>query len=307
MRLPDFLIIGAAKSGTTTLYEYLRNHPQVYSSEDTNLPFRVKEPNFFGDNNNYRQGLELYSSLFAGAKSDQICGEASTDYAKWPLFPECAKRIYEAIPKVKLIYIMRNPVERAFSHYVHLSSRTQKFEGFEGSFEDYMLKTSVCLDTSKYILQIEQYLKFFPKESFLFLLTEDLKNNPSQSLRQVCQFLNIDHDINLTQTGQIVANQAQTDLEGKLRTKIMEPFKKLPGISLITKNIPDHWRDKVYKFISNTQYGKVLQESYQPPKISPGTYEVLLNEFNEPNQKLADFINRDLSHWSSQENIRICN
>ncbi|MDJ0615304.1 MAG: sulfotransferase [Calothrix sp. MO_192.B10] len=89
MKLPDFIIIGAAKSGTTSLYRYLKKHPQVYfPPKDANPLLGSKESNFFGDDNKYALGIQAYASLFKNTQPHQICGEASTDYTKCSLEPQ---------------------------------------------------------------------------------------------------------------------------------------------------------------------------------------------------------------------------
>lgn len=287
MRLPDFLIIGAAKSGTTTLYQYLEKHPQVYLSSN-------KEPNFFGMDEHYAKGLEWYSSLFEGAKSSQICGEASTDYTKFPQFPESAERIYQVLPHIKLIYVMRHPVERAYSYYVHLGRGSK----VKDKFEEHIKRTSVCLDGSQYMLQIDQYLKFFPKESFLFLLTNDLIEQPKQILGEVCRFLGIDDQIDLTGEKVIAANQANKYFEDTNRAKITKPLKAIPGLENAAKLLPQEWRDRVYRILKTTPYGEWVKKQYVPDPMSGDTRQLLLEEFRVPNQKLAEFLNRDLSQWS---------
>jgi hypothetical protein len=111
-RFPDFLIIGSAKSGTTTLYECLQRHPNIF------LP-ALKEPQFFSKNSVFEQGAAWYKALFAQAEDSQICGEASTTYTRWPHTPDVPRRIMNLLPNPKFIYLMRNPVERAYSHYCH--------------------------------------------------------------------------------------------------------------------------------------------------------------------------------------------
>jgi hypothetical protein len=103
--LPEFMIIGAAKAGTTALNEYLSQHPQIFMCP-------LKEPQFFSTDVIYERGLAWYEGLFADAKSGQICGEASTSYTFFPSTPLTPQRIHQAIPNVKLIYLIREPVSR---------------------------------------------------------------------------------------------------------------------------------------------------------------------------------------------------
>ncbi len=300
MRLPDFLIIGAAKSGTTTLYKYLCRHPQFYQPVKENTtyipqkPYSYKEPNFFGCDQNYAKGIEYYATLFEGSQEHQVCGEASTDYTKYPLFPESAARIAQHLPTIKLIYIMRHPVERAYSYYVQLNRGAK----FKETFEEHIHKTSVSLDSSNYMLQIQQYLKFFPKEAFLFLLMDDLIKQPADTLRKVCNFIGIDDSIDLVPAEGLVANQASRFFQDTNRSKITAPLRAIPGIYPVAALLPQAWRDGFYRLLKETAYGKRIEKEYLPPPMRPETRQMLLKRFAKPNQRLAEFLNRDLSHWS---------
>ncbi len=287
MRLPDFLIIGAAKSGTTSLYKYLSRHPQVYLSA-------IKEPQFFAVDSQYERGIEWYSSLFNDARPDQICGEASTDYTKLPLYSKTADRIARHLPNVKMIYIIRHPVERAYSHYVHL----ERGKKIELTFEDYIQQNSVCLDTSCYIRQINRYLKIFPKESFLFLLMEDLIHNPDQTLGQVCKFIGVDDRVSLTSGEQVIENSGQAYFKDTIRSKITSPIRALPLVETLKDTVPQQWRDFAYNLLQDSFYGRRIEQQYLASKMSSETRQWLLEKFKEPNQELAEFLNRDLSSWS---------
>jgi len=192
MRLPNFIIIGASKAGTTTLYKYLCLHPQVYMCTP-------KEPEFFASENdkNYTKGIDWYASLFSKAELHQVCGEASGRYTHYPHFPEASERIAQILPRVKLIYIMRHPVERAYSHYAqHIKYNQNIKHQFEvkETFEENIARDSYVLDASNYMQQIEQYLKFYSKEQFLFLLMEDLIEQPADTLRQICSFIGVNNE-----------------------------------------------------------------------------------------------------------------
>ncbi|MBR8828136.1 MAG: sulfotransferase domain-containing protein [Gomphosphaeria aponina SAG 52.96 = DSM 107014] len=287
MRLPDFLIIGAAKSGTTSLYVYLDKHPQVYMSP-------VKEPQFFAVDKKYEQGIEWYASLFQAAHPHQLCGEASTDYAKYPQYPETPARIAQTIPQVKMIYIMRHPVERSYAYYVHL----RRHGKFEDTFEEEIANSNVCLDGSNYIMQIEHYLKFFPKESFLFLLMEDLIEKPAEVLNQIYDFLGIEQRIDLTQNEEIKANSFKTFFQDVIREKITKPLKAIPGVSPLANRLPKKWRGWVYNnIIEKSYYGKEIKKQYLPQPMLPETRQMLIEKFRESNNRLAEFLGRDLSCW----------
>ena len=112
-RNPDFLVIGAMKAGSTTLHTYLSRHPDLYLHER-------KEPGFFSREERYARGIEWYRALFADARPDQLCAESSTCYTRWPHFADVAPRIRQHVPEVRFVYIMRDPVARAYSHYAHM-------------------------------------------------------------------------------------------------------------------------------------------------------------------------------------------
>jgi len=288
MRLPDFIIIGAAKSGTTTLYKYLCKHPQVYMGPG-------KEPAFFAFDENYSQGIEWYTSLFSAAQPNQICGEASTDYTKYPQFPETPARIAQTLPQVKMIYIMRNPVERAYSYYIQIT-RGQKIQE---TFEEQIKRTSICLDASFYMMQIERYLQFFPRASFLFLLMEELIDNPAATMEKVCTFIGVETQINLTEEGKITANSRNNWFEKNIRAKITAPLKAIPGVKQVAYLLPQESRNWVYnKLLKGSLYGNAIKKQYLPPPMLPETRQMLLEKFKQPNEKLAEFLGRDLSHWS---------
>ena len=111
-RLPDFVIMGAMKCATTTLHKQLAAQLGIFMSTP-------KEPCFFSNDEVYHKGLDWYQSLFRGAAPGEICGEASTNYTKMPTYPATVDRMQRHLPHVRLIYIMREPIDRLGSHYAH--------------------------------------------------------------------------------------------------------------------------------------------------------------------------------------------
>lgn len=174
------LVIGAMKSGTTTLFRQLGSHPQV-------LPCRVKEPKFFTDDQKWSLGLDWYRSLWDFREPDErIALEASTDYAKHPSVPCPAERIARTPAGFRFIYLLRNPLERIESHHTHAWA-----EGWaEGTLEQGVLRHHV--DVSRYAEQLARYREHFPAEDFLLLRFEELSRDPLAVLRRVCRFLEID-------------------------------------------------------------------------------------------------------------------
>lgn len=183
-RLPNFLLIGAMKAGTTSLYHYLQAHPQIYMSP-------VKEPEFFAEESNWRRGTEWYHKQFASAGPDTIAmGEASTVYTKYPRYRGVPKRIADLIPQARLIYVIRDPIERIRSHYQHKVAQGSE----RAPLEKAVFENPTYVDCSRYALQIEQYLEYFPLEQLLVITLERLRDARPATIRRLYQHLGVDVD-----------------------------------------------------------------------------------------------------------------
>jgi hypothetical protein len=181
-RLPTFLVIGAMKAGTTSLYHYLRAHPQVFMP-----PY--KAPEFFAGEAHWRRGIEWYRQLFASAGPDAMAiGEASNVYTKYPQYRGVPERIATYIPDARLVYVLRDPVQRIRSHY-----ETRVVEGAEKApFEEAVLTNPIYLDCSRYAMQLEQYLARFPREQLLVITSEQLRGARHATIRNVYEFIGVD-------------------------------------------------------------------------------------------------------------------
>jgi hypothetical protein len=207
--LPDFLIIGAQKGGTTSLYKYLGQHPDF-------APALRKEVHFFSGE--YERGLAWYRAFFpTRARSERHLratgvrlqtGEATPYYLFHPL---AARRVRADIPDARLIVVLRDPVKRAFSHYQHTKSRGQESLSFADALEaeaerlapaegraredesDAWLahKTFSYMARGCYAAQIEEWLRFFDRSQFLFLKSEDLYAKPEETLDRTREFLGL--------------------------------------------------------------------------------------------------------------------
>lgn len=182
------LIVGAMKSGTTSLFSYLAQHPQISACRD-------KEPMVFTNSHKLEKGFEWYQSLWDwNPDQHKVALEASTSYTRIPARPNAAERIsnYKNKASFKFIYIMRNPLERIESHYTHLQAENRlgnKKFSFDKVYGE-------LISTSRYATQIEQYYKIFPSDNILLLKFEDLKADPLNLIKRTCQFLDIDHEYN---------------------------------------------------------------------------------------------------------------
>ena len=181
-RLPTFLVIGAMKAGTTSLYHYLRDHPQVFMPE-------TKEVNFFNPRRNWRRGLRWYEAQFADAPSGAVAlGEASTSYTKHPWVTGVPQRISATLGDVRLIYVVREPVERMRSQYLHGLATGQEWRPIDVAFEEEPMYRHV----SRYAFQLERYEPFVPSDRILVIDARDLRHDRIATLRRVFGFLGVE-------------------------------------------------------------------------------------------------------------------
>ncbi len=181
--LPDFLVIGAMKAGTTSLYHYLEAHPSVF------MP-AVKELDFFVERGNWRRGIDWYRRQFEGAAGFAAVGEASTAYSKHPVVRGVPERIAMHVPGCRLVYVVRDPVERIASHYLHRWANGSE----RAPIEDAVLRDPVYLACSRYAEQVRRYLEHFPREQLLVLTAEDLRHDRAATVGAVYRFLGIEPD-----------------------------------------------------------------------------------------------------------------
>ena len=182
-RLPNFLVIGAMKAGTTSLYHYLRSHPQVFMPD-------TKEVNFFNPMRNWRRGLDWYRSQFAGVGEDVVAiGEASTSYTKFPWVQDAPERIASTLgPNVRLIYVVRHPVERMRSQYLHNLTTGQETRAIEDAFDE----EPMYLNISRYAMQLERYDGHVSRDRVLIVDSRDLRDRRAETVRRVFGFLGVD-------------------------------------------------------------------------------------------------------------------
>lgn len=184
-RLPTFLLIGAMKAGTTSLFHYLGAHPQVATPQ-------YKAPEFFIEEANWHRGLDWYRRQFPPVGADVVAvGEASNSYAKYPRYPGVPQRISALLPEARLIYVVREPVTRIRSHY-----QTRVAEGSEKApFAEAVFSNPIYLDYSRYAMQLEQYLAHFRREQLLVITSEELRGQRAATMRRVFAFIGVDPDV----------------------------------------------------------------------------------------------------------------
>lgn len=179
MSAPDFIVVGAMKCGTTTLAAQL-------GAQDGLFMTSPKEPNYFSDDNIFVKGPEWYAALFAEAAPGDIKGEASTHYTKRPNYPRTLERMQAAVPEVKLVYMIRNPLDRLVSHYIHGWS--------EGHFDsalnaDHLARHPALVDYGRYGWQIAPYIEAYGRDAVLLTSLERLKQDETAELQRIAAHL----------------------------------------------------------------------------------------------------------------------
>lgn len=182
LRLPTFLVIGAMKGGTTSLFHYLGAHPEVATPT-------YKAPEFFVEEANWHRGTDWYRRQFRSTGPGVLAvGEASNAYTKFPRYRGVPARIAATLPDVRLVYVVRDPVARTRSHY-----QTRVAEGVEKQpFGEAVLSNPIYLDYSRYAMQIEQYLEHFPREQLLVVTSEELRGRRAETVAKVYEFIGVD-------------------------------------------------------------------------------------------------------------------
>jgi hypothetical protein len=171
---PDFIIIGAMKCGTTTLATQLGAQSGVFLTTP-------KEPNFFSDDVVYAQGMAWYHALFAAAGATDIRGEASTHYTKLPTYGQTVARLRDHVPAPRLVYVLRDPIERAVSHYIHEWSQGIFSADPIAAFETH----PELIDYGRYAMQIRPFVGAFGAQSICVTSLERLKSDPAAELARV--------------------------------------------------------------------------------------------------------------------------
>lgn len=205
--LPSFLIIGAAKSGTTSLFYYLKQHPQIFFPHTKELNYFSLEPSDSASPTRPGRGpgdeyatewtytREAYLSHFRGVRKDQVAGEASVSYLYGP---HSAANIQRCNPEMKLIAVLRNPVDRAWSQYLHMVRDGREGLSFERALEEEPTRIARGWEfawhyrnVGRYGEQLRRFYEHFPKSQLRVYRFEDLQRDPQALLHDVLDFLSL--------------------------------------------------------------------------------------------------------------------
>ena len=271
--LPNFLIIGVAKAGTTALSEQLGLHPQVFMAAE-------KEVHYFDDH--FDKGVAWYRSRFDKARGKVAVGEASPTY----IYDDKAiERMAELLPDAKLIVVLRNPIDRAYSHYWWVRPLTERL-----SFEDAVRSELSGKDTEGrvyiwgglYLDRLKRVCDYYPRSSLHVVIAEDLRSKPAATYAGVCRFLGVDDTVEPPNLGATI-NPAYLLRWPWLRTLMLRAraFKWLP-------------------FGLATRIDKANRKPFKYPPLDPAMRAELERYYEEANNALAAWLGRDLDVWRSR-------
>lgn len=272
-RLPDFLIIGAQRSGTTSLARYLATHPEMYVASQ-------KEVHFF--DRHFSKGLDWYRLQFAEGADAGAVGEATPEYMYDPV---ALARLAETVPDAKLIVSLRNPVDRAYSEYWFVRGR-----GYESLALDEALAAEPArltssdplermrhayVDRGRYLVQLQKVCEFFPRDQVLVVVFEEWMKDPGAALRAMQRFVGVTEDFVPSNVGRRF---------GRARTFRSQGLRKLARV------LP-------YPFGAAVSRLNARPDPYPP--MDHRTRESLQEQFAADNHALAAWLGRDLSVWDS--------
>lgn len=285
---PNFFIIGAPKAGTTSLYYYLSRHPEVLMS-------RIKEPNFFSYRELSNQQLyyrddsvqdqQTYLSLFNTTTPDQVkaVGEASVSYL---FYPDTANQIKQFNPDARIIIMLRNPFDRAWSHYL----MDYKLNYVRDSFDDITLKRvnghrnnqhfQQYIQLSLYHRQLQNYLNVFDRKQIFIGLYDDLKQSPQQLFNALCTFLEIE-PVALPESS--AYNSAEVPRNAFIKSVYAS----------------DSIRRGLKKLFGHQQSKKIKSLLFKKPELLPlpDTRQHLTQLFNDDIRKTESLTGLNLSAW----------
>ncbi len=265
-RLPTYIIAGAMRCGTTALNSYLREHPQIAVSSS-------KEVHFF--DSKWEMGLEWYRDQFPGSDDAVAVGEATPNYM---FRPQALDRLRDTLPDVKLVLMLRNPADRAYSHYWHDRTRGKT----DGEFGDVVARElagedigpAAYVDRGRYRWQIEEVLNRFPLESLHVQAFEDMKAEPGRVYGEICEFIGVDPTFRPARLGAPV--NAYTEFRS-LRVR--------------------DWARRLPKKAQNLVARLNRKEAAGYPPMDPLVREKLNAEFTVANKGLSELVGRQLPEW----------
>jgi hypothetical protein len=271
--LPNLIIIGAMKCGTSSMHNYLDAHPEISMS-------RQKELNFFSFDRHWQRGEDWYGHHFSSAAA--IRGESSPSYSKFPKVPHVPERMRTVIPSARFIYLVRDPVARIVSHYRHRLEVGKEKRSLNEALREF--EGNQYIDCSRYHMQLQQYLCHFSQSQILVVGAEEMKENRHETLRDVFRFLNVDESVRSPRHDAIYHASKPHGLVRRTAEQSRLGRKIRPYVphSIV------HWA---------AARGPKEREVV-PPSLDRGLREALCDYLREDVERLRTQVGRDFAQWS---------
>ena len=298
-KLPNFLIVGAAKSGTSSLHNYLNQHPQVFMPSYNKEGMKVKEPRFLIKDlvqhrlHNGVWTFEEYKSLFDDVKDQKVIGESTVLYLYY--YKHAINNIKHYLGEdVKIIIILRNPADRAYSAFQHVSRGFKENNSFEESLEietgrmdseENLTPMVMYKEMGMYYEMVKAYKESFKNVHIIFY--EDFRDNIESDMNKIYDFLEISNNIKIDFI-------TKHNVGGKIwkYEKMKHVFMKDNPIKSILKSVlPKKFRKGIRSHLVNVSTNKVVP-------IKEETRKYLNNYFKQDVEKLSELLNKDLQHWT---------
>ena len=294
---PNFIVIGAMKAATTSLYNYIKQHPDIFMT-------KVKEPMFF---NNFNQNTDFkvlankskkvnslldYFSMFSSVKNESAIGEASPAYIYNENAPHLIK---EHLPDVKIMAILRQPIDRAYSNFLHTKrADRENVNSFEHAIKiekerisDNWSPLYHYIQKGFYSVQLKRYYNLFPKENIKVYLFEDVVKNPKETLKDIFKFLNVDENIEIDVSKKSNVSGTPKGILGFILKK-MRYYNLMPKFAI---------SDYLPTFMVNLLFKSVYKNTEKLDTVL--RKELTDKYYREEILKLEKLIDRDLSNWLS--------
>jgi hypothetical protein len=286
MNKPNTFIVGAPKCGTTALYTYLAEHPHIFMSP-------IKEPDFFaqdflGEQRRVRT-LPEYLKCFAGARNEEIIGEASTSYFASKLAPNQIKAFS---PNAHIIIMLRNPVDKMYSRFIEARiSNKEAHESFEEALETekrYGPSSGLgYMESARYTCRVRKYLETFGRQSIHIIIYDDFKDHTAEIYQDTLRFLGLSPD---GRSEFSVVNRSRYVRSTVLHQLVRHPPNFLRTIGRAA--MPQGMRKRLRGWLS-----RLNMVSTPPPPLKPALRYRLQAQFEDDVNDLEQLIGRDLSHW----------
>jgi len=303
---PNFLVIGAAKSGTTALWHYLRQHSQIYMSPRKHtrfFAFEAEDPGFRGPGSenpslHYTMPYAIadvgaYHTLFAGTMSETAIGEASHSYL---YMPRAAGRIREYVPDMKLIAVLRHPAERAYSHYRQMiRDEREPLDDFVRALAEEKARIREnwwpdfhYVQVGLYYAQLERYFERFRREQIKVYLYEEFISNPCVVLRDIFRFLGVDD-------GFVPERTIKYNASGIPKNKGLHAFLQKLRLArpVVERLLPEEQTLRLLR-VGSGLHNRNLTKPRLSPKLRARITDAY---FRDDILKLQELIQRDLSSW----------